>query len=184
MDFSIILACTLQGGIGFKNTLPWKIKEDMQHFKNITSRSEQPDLMNAVIMGRKTWESIPKKFRPLDKRINVVLSRNPEFFPDNEQVLVYGSLDEALEALVNNKKVGKVFITGGSTLYDEALLSPRCKSVYLTTVISHFECDTFLTNFFETLDKHFFNPGPQMDTLEENGVQFDFLHLMRKPQSD
>lgn len=95
--FSIIVASTLDNGIGCNGKLPWRIKRDMEWFKYLTTHhisisnpnesdsnkiflddtSSQNE--NVVIMGRKTWESIPSKFRPLPKRTNVVLSRNEAY---------------------------------------------------------------------------------------------------------
>ncbi len=74
-----IVACTRDGGIGKEGRLPWKLSGDMAYFKRVTLDTEDvPGARNAVIMGRKTWESIPKSFRPLADRLNVVLSRNPK----------------------------------------------------------------------------------------------------------
>jgi len=75
-----ILACTHNGGIGLNGKLPWRLKEDMKLFKKITTTIQNPNdkekgKLNAVIMGRKTWESIPMKFRPLPNRINIILSK-------------------------------------------------------------------------------------------------------------
>lgn len=75
-----ILACTHDGGIGLNGKLPWRLKEDMKLFKKITTTIQNPNdkekgKLNAVIMGRKTWESIPMKFRPLPNRINIILSK-------------------------------------------------------------------------------------------------------------
>jgi dihydrofolate reductase len=81
----LIAAVTKRNGLGTKGTLPWKLPKEMAHFRKATSATgstsaasngSTSDLMNAVIMGRKTWESIPMKFRPLKGRINVVISRS------------------------------------------------------------------------------------------------------------
>ena len=71
-NFAIIVAADMDGGIGAGNALPWRLKADMEFFKNFTIGNGK----NAVVMGRKTWDSIPQKFRPLPNRINVVISRN------------------------------------------------------------------------------------------------------------
>ena len=78
-NFQLVVACTRQWGIGKAGTMPWKLKLDVAYFKALTTRTADPQKQNAVIMGRKTWESIPTKFRPLAGRINVVLSRAPLF---------------------------------------------------------------------------------------------------------
>jgi dihydrofolate reductase/thymidylate synthase len=73
-SFSVIVAATQRGGIGLKGQLPWKsLPTDLKAFKKITSGTGQ----NAVIMGRKTWDSIPVQFRPLAGRISIILSRSP-----------------------------------------------------------------------------------------------------------
>ena len=78
-NFSLVVAATQKGGIGLKNDLPWpKLKGDMSFFRDLTSTCDDENKMNAVILGRKTWESIPTKFRPLPGRINIVLSRGGE----------------------------------------------------------------------------------------------------------
>ena len=90
---------------------------------------------NAVIMGRKTWESIPSKFRPLAGRTNVVLTRSADFSVDDDHsdVLVCGSLAKAVEAL-ETRTTERVWIIGGSSVYEEAMKSDRCHRVYLTQV--------------------------------------------------
>ena len=75
MTFQLVVAATRKLGIGKAGSMPWKLPGDMAYFKEITSRTADPGKQNAVIMGRKTWESIPSKFRPLPGRINVVLTR-------------------------------------------------------------------------------------------------------------
>jgi dihydrofolate reductase len=74
--YKIIVACTKDYGIGINGSLPFRLKSDMASFKSITTTTRQKHLYNAVVMGRKTWESIPNKFRPLEKRLNVVVTHN------------------------------------------------------------------------------------------------------------
>jgi dihydrofolate reductase len=78
-SITLIVAATLSNGIGATGRLPWRLSKEMAYFAKITSHvPENVTKRNAVIMGRKTWESIPTKFRPLKNRINVVVSRDPE----------------------------------------------------------------------------------------------------------
>eukprot|EP00050_Salpingoeca_kvevrii_P017335 m.64225 g.64225 ORF g.64225 m.64225 type:complete len:104 (-) comp7504_c0_seq2:965-1276(-) len=72
-----VLAGTATGGIGIRGDLPWRIGRDMAFFRRITCETTNPTLRNAVVMGRKTWDSIPARFRPLVSRLNVVITRNP-----------------------------------------------------------------------------------------------------------
>eukprot|EP01039_Chlorochromonas_danica_P002468 gene2468-2703_t len=125
-------------GIGFNGQLPWKIHEDMALFQKLTTQTAAAEKINAVVMGRKTWESIPKKYRPLKGRKNVVLSRSSTAAADlalPEDVLVCKSLEEALEQLAKEENnVENVFIIGGQSLFKEALESSSCQHIYLTEV--------------------------------------------------
>lgn len=127
--------------------------------------------MNAVIMGRKTWESIPEKFRPLKDRVNVVISRKPDALGfgggiDNitskgeevaeETALAVPSLEVALSTLQSRYspypslssnssiQLDSVFIIGGAQIYAQALKLSSCKRVLLTRIKKEYECDTFL----------------------------------------
>ena len=117
-----IVAATAQMGIGRDGTLPWRLKGDMAYFKRVTTEAPAAQ-QNAVVMGRKTWLSIPKKFRPLPGRANVVLSRNPdarEQLDLPEDVACYASLDTALTQMKSREDVAKVFVIGGGELYKAA----------------------------------------------------------------
>lgn len=148
-DFSIIVAADVKRGIGKNGTLPWHVPGDLKYFKELTTRADSPTTKNVVIMGRKTWESIPEKFRPLAGRLNIVLSRNSELvLPAG--VMRQGSLDEALETLSKdplNATTGSIFVIGGGQVYREALSHPQCRYIYLTTIFSDFKCDVFLPPF-------------------------------------
>lgn len=143
--FDIVVALDQARGIGKDNGLPWKLPGDLRFFKKITSAA--PDgKRNAVIMGRKTWESIPEKFRPLPGRLNIVLSRaNNSLLPPG--VLGAASLDEALLCATRDESVSDVFIIGGAAVYSEALRHPHCNRLYVTEIAAQFECDAFLVAF-------------------------------------
>ena len=74
MNFSLVVATDLNRGIGLKGDLPWRLKGDLAYFRDLTSKTLDPNKKNVVIMGRTTWDSIPEKFRPLPNRLNIVLS--------------------------------------------------------------------------------------------------------------
>lgn len=74
--FDVVVAAASNRGIGLQGTLPWKLPSEMARFKSLTSYAEDPTKRNAVIMGYNTWLAIPEKFRPLQNRLNVVLSRS------------------------------------------------------------------------------------------------------------
>ena len=131
-----IVAATAQMGIGRDGALPWRLKGDMAYFKRVTTEAPASQ-QNAVVMGRKTWLSIPKKFRPLPGRANVVLSRNPdarEQLDLPEDVACYASLDAALTQMKARDDVARVFVIGGGELYKAAIGDARCTEVLLTRV--------------------------------------------------
>jgi hypothetical protein len=75
---TIIVAATTSNGIGSNSRLPWRLPAEMKYFARVTSNAPEGK-QNYVVMGRNTWESIPKRFRPLVRRVNVVISRNPDY---------------------------------------------------------------------------------------------------------
>jgi len=143
--FDVVVAADLRRGIAKDGQLPWKLPGDMKFFRELTSKTAAPDRQNAVIMGRKTWQSIPAKRRPLADRINVVLSRDPGYAVP-EQVLVSGSLDQALNEL-SKRQVGRCFVIGGGQIYQEALRHPGLNLLYFTEIQAVFDCDTFFPDF-------------------------------------
>jgi dihydrofolate reductase / thymidylate synthase len=132
---------------------------------------------NVVVMGRKTWMSIPKKFRPLRNRMNVVLTRNEDFKEDG--VLVAKSLSEALskdgltKALPDGQTLGDVFVIGGSSVYDQCIGS--CHKLYLTRVKKQFECDTFFK-----FDESAFELKSSSGILKDSDIPYEFLTYERK----
>ena len=85
MKFNLIVAaCGKSLGIGLNGELPWRLKSEMKYFAETTTKTKDIDKMNAVIMGRKTWESIPLKFRPLKNRFNVILSQQADYLLNSE----------------------------------------------------------------------------------------------------
>lgn len=158
-SFSLIVACDEDGAIGDGLSIPWKLPEDMKYFKEVTSRVEGSKKQNAVVMGRKTWESIPERFRPLAGRLNVVLT-SQSIQPQDGLVVVNGSLYDALKLLATSEynDIGKVFCIGGGVVYSEALKPPCCAflhSAYITRValktgasvkfsLAKAECEMFL----------------------------------------
>jgi len=141
--FSIVVAADQANGIGKGGKLPWRLSAEMAHFKRLTTEAPA-GRRNAVIMGRKTFESILPKFRPLSDRFNMVLSRDPSYRPQG--AFVVSSLDEALRELAKLETLGQVFCIGGGELYTAALLHVRCVRVHLTRVHATFDCDTRLAD--------------------------------------
>lgn len=139
MTFSIIVAADRNNGIGCRGKLPWpRLKHDLEHFKALT-------MGGAVIMGRRTWDSLPASVRPLPGRLNVVLTRFGRGWPalDDRTGAFYGSsLDESL-AFTDKSRMSP-FVIGGGQLYKLTLAHQDCSTVYLTRIDAEYECDTWL----------------------------------------
>eukprot|EP00808_Paulinella_micropora_P024475 g15460.t1 len=176
--FSLVVAATaLTNGIGFKGGLPWpRIPGDMAFFKKITSEEAPPEKMNAVIMGRKTWESIPAQFRPLPDRYNIVISSQSALRDElnaMKNVQACSSFQEAVKTATSSPQIAQVFIIGGGGVYKEAMQSSLCRKIYLTQVLKQYECDTFLS----PIDMSRFRVVQNGDVLTEKGVPYQMITL-------
>lgn len=156
--FSIIGAmCTSTRGIGFNGGLPWqRLPSDMKFFRTITlqqpvyrGKINNTTTQNALIMGRKTWDSIPNK--PLKNRLNIVISRRRRSWvaPSNqaENVHVCENFNAALEFIKKSENIGNVFVIGGSEIFETAIKSDLCYRIYLTEIHKNFTCDVFFPEF-------------------------------------
>ena len=128
--FNIIAAMDFNHGIGCKGKLPWDIKGDLKFFKEITKTSP-------LIMGRKTWESLPVK--PLPNRENIVISKKNKM----------NSLQKALDYCWDKNQIP--FIIGGSSLYEEAINHPNLDGLFLTLIHGVYKADVFFPAIPENL---------------------------------
>lgn len=126
------------GAIGFEGGMPWHLPEDMRRFKELT-------VSHPVIMGRKTWESLSPKYRPLPNRDNIVVSRDPTYTAPGATVV--DSLDDALD-LARQEAIpddgldrSEIWIIGGGQLYREAM--PFADKAYVTQISMHADADTY-----------------------------------------
>ncbi len=122
--------------IGNKGAIPWNIPEDMKRFKDITTG-------HPVIMGRKTWESLPKHFRPLPDRTNIVLNNDAQM--EAEGCTIIATLEDALEVAKKSPGGEEIFIIGGGQIYTFTL--PRVDRLYLTVVDKEVLGDTFFPEY-------------------------------------
>jgi len=129
MALNLIFARARNGVIGHNNTLPWHLPEDLAHFKATT-------LGQPVIMGRKTWDSLPVKFRPLPGRMNMVVTRQTDWQSDGAHVV--HSVDEALQACPTE---AQPWVIGGAELYRLAM--PLATRVVVTEIDADYEGDAF-----------------------------------------
>jgi len=162
-ELVLIAGVARNRAIGRDNQLLWHLPEDMAHFKALT-------LGHPVIMGRKTWDSLPAKFRPLPGRRNLVLTRQAGLQLDGAEVL--GSLDEALTACAGS---AQVFVIGGAQIYADAL--PQADRLELTEVQADFaDADSF----FPAWDPQAFAEFSRQAGRGANGLGYDFVSYQRR----
>jgi dihydrofolate reductase len=176
IPLALIVAATIKNGIGKNGALPWPmLKKEMAYFARVTKRvpmpnntgSVQSDALetaildgtrrNVVIMGRKTWDSIPPKFRPLKDRTNIVISTQDrkQLNGVTDDVLVASNITSGLQTLDEAVKagqalpVGRAFVIGGSSIYATALELEQAKHVLLTRIDKEHDCDTFFPELNE-----------------------------------
>lgn len=171
MNFSLVVAIDAQSGIGKNNTMAWSLPTDLKHFASVTTHTKDPLKINAVIMGRNTWESLPAKHRPLKGRVNVVLSRSADLqLPAG--VLLCSSIDEALQKIATILNIESAHIIGGGKVFEEAIKHPNCATIYLTKLEQAFNCDAF----FPQIDENIFKITERSGMKNENNIDFEFLN--------
>jgi dihydrofolate reductase len=162
---SIVAAVARNGVIGRDNAIPWRIPEDLARFRELTTG-------HPVVMGRRTWDSLPERFRPLPGRRNVVVTRDPEWRADGTERA--GSLDEAL-ALVDG--ASRAFVIGGGQLYVEAL--PLADELLLTEIDSDIAGDTL----FPPWERAAFDEVSREEHMSVTGLPFAFVTYARRGQA-
>lgn len=171
---SIIVACSQNNVIGKSGTLPWRQSADLRRFKALTSG-------HSLVMGRKTYESIPK---PLPDRTSIVITRNPVAFSEKHKqaklelpqgtsvVVAYtfvGALAQALD------EGGRVFIVGGGEIYEQALSAGIVSEIYLTRIACTLDGDTFfpeLTDAWQLVEESSFSAD------DKNEYAYTFQHYI------
>ncbi|XP_015609384.1 dihydrofolate reductase isoform X2 [Cephus cinctus] len=156
------------------------LRSEMAYFSRMTTMTKDPAKKNIVLMGRRTWECIPKKYRPLQGRINVVLSSQSLNLGDD--AIVCKSIPHVIEMVSQyplKDKVEKIWVIGGSSVYKASMDSPNFYRLYLTRIKKHFECDTF----FPPIPNNFtlvHDAEVPTDTQEENGIEFEYQIYEKK----
>jgi dihydrofolate reductase len=153
----LVLAMASNGIIGVRGAIPWRIAEDMKRFKAIT-------LGKPVVMGRKTWDSLPRK--PLPGRQNIVVTRDPAWRADG--AVAVRSLDEALA-----REAPEISVIGGAEIYRAAL--PIADAVELTEVHADFDGDARLPPF----DPRAWREVAREDHTTPEGLRYSFVRLER-----
>jgi dihydrofolate reductase len=190
-----------QWAIGNAGEIPWRCPPDISYFNKLTVETTQSRQVNAVIVARRTWESIPEKFRPLPDRLNIVISqklwdgeeegyeegRYP--YPIAPPTKIFPTLQRALDWLNFDISarlfVDKVWVIGGAQLYDEAINHPDCENIYFTEIVPSRTVEKADT-FFPQLKKDDWPLVSADPPIEEEprqdkmGNKFRFLVYKRK----
>lgn len=173
MEYALIAAMDRERGIGKDGTLPWRLSDDLQYFHTVSTGTPPPGKRNASIMGRTTWESIPPKRRPLQYRLNVVITSDPNYEVP-EGVIRVGSLEAALAAVADRDDVHELFVIGGGRVFSEAINRPECTKLYLTEVDTVVGADAFFPEIPPD-----FKEVSRSEQREENGYQYQFVTYER-----
>jgi len=153
---TLIAAVARNGVIGIDNRLPWHLPADLKHFKTLT-------VDHTVIMGRKTWESLPAKFRPLPGRRNIVVTRDAGYRAEGAAVAL------SLPAAIAAAESGEAFVIGGAELYAAAL--PLADRLQLTEIDAAFEGDTH----FPAIDPRHWRETARETHRDEAGFDYAFV---------
>jgi dihydrofolate reductase len=162
MNLNLIYARARNGVIGRNNAMPWHLPEDLAHFKQTTMGCP-------VLMGRKTWDSLPARFRPLPGRVNVVLTRNQNWKENGCQR--FSDMESALQSLKDHPEI---WVIGGAQIYAQAL--PLARRVVVTEIDADFEGDAFAPDL-----------GPQWTEVARSrhvsatGLQYSFATYQQTP---
>ena len=165
MKVSLLAAVARGGVIGRDGRVPWRLPEDMARFRELTTG-------HPVVMGRRTWDSLPEPFRPLPRRRNIVVTRNEKWNAAGAERA--SSVDEALRALADDESV---FVIGGAEIYSATL--PLADELLLTEVELDVEGDTL----FPEWDRHAFTEVAREEHVGSDGTHFAFVTYRRADSS-
>lgn len=160
---SIIVAIGRNRAIGKENELLWSIPDDIRRFKETTTG-------HPVIMGRKTWESLPPSFRPLPNRTNIVITRDSEYKAPGATIV--SSFPEALSYARDGEGAEEIFAIGGQWVYECAL--PFASRLYLTVIDGEKEGDAFFPAYESEFTREVFR-----EEREWEGLRYAWLTLER-----
>jgi len=170
MQVAIIAAVSENGVIGALNRIPWTLPNDLKSFKKLT-------VDHTVLMGRRTWESIPPKYRPLPQRRNLVLSRSDSYKAEGAEV--FNSIVEVLRSGVDQGEE-TLFVIGGTELYQQCF--KFATTLYITEVHAFVEGDTFFPEYDKNLFKEISRERFEADDKHDH--DFSFVVRRRGPPSE
>ena len=198
INVNIIVAHCNGGGIGKDGNIPWKLQRDMKYFKGLTTDTYNDDgnlienTRNAVIMGRKTYESIPEKFRPLSDRYNLVLSSNKHKNLTVDEIDHHLGIDlhymnsykELYDSIIEHRtSIANIYVIGGGSIYNDFLWNENVhkmfnvKMIYVTRIRKKYDCDAY----FPKIPSNYFIEDYTPD-FEEDNHKYYFIRYEKKEQ--
>ncbi|KAK4050675.1 hypothetical protein OIV83_003401 [Microbotryomycetes sp. JL201] len=144
LPVTLIVAATRSNAIGRDSSLPWRLPKEMAYFARVTKQTTTREKKNVVIMGRKSWQGIPAKFRPLTERFNIVVG-------GAQDTVLVSSFEQACAEISKSDTINRAFLIGGAQLYSQVMSKPSSDDyildrILLTRVKTDFnDCDAFLT---------------------------------------
>ncbi|SEA87558.1 dihydrofolate reductase [Variovorax sp. YR216] len=160
---NLILARAANGVIGLNGVMPWHLPEDLAHFKKQTGGAP-------VIMGRKTWDSLPPRFRPLPGRRNIVITRQPDWLAEGAERVA--SLQEAL-SICERDASPEAWVIGGAQIYAEA--EPIAQRAIITEIARDYEGDAFAPRFGGG-----WHEVARESHIAASGIPYSFVTLERR----
>jgi len=156
------------------NTIPWNLKNDLQFFRYITSKTKDLTKRNAIIVGRKTFQTFPK---PLPNRLNIIVTSNPNLIQTTDNIQITNTFENAIQRASEDSTIENIFIIGGVLIYEAAMQTGLVKRIYLTRIKGDFQCTTIwssldLTNYRriesipDDIEKFFHTPTEPEHHLE------------------
>jgi dihydrofolate reductase len=169
MIISLVAAVATNRVIGKDNDLPWRLPDDMKFFMETT-------IDHFVIMGRKSYEALPPKFKPLPNRVNIIITRQADYAADD--CIIAGTIEEALADAETNAQQ-EVFIIGGGNIFAQAI--PLADKLYLTEVKASIDGDTFWPEYDQSQWQEVSRQHHDID--DRHNYEFDFVVYDRKPEN-
>lgn len=169
MNVNLIWAQAKNGVIGNHGAMPWHIPEDLAHFRQITQNKP-------VIMGRKTWDSLPEKFRPLPYRRNIILTRSPkwgvELSNSNSLVKIANSIETSMSPIIVGREVAEVWVVGGGQIYSQFLR--YASRIEITEIQEDIDGDTKAPELSSAWKEE-----RRVHNLSSSGIRFDFVTYLK-----
>ena len=177
--FNIVVCYCNKNGIGRNNCIPWRLNDDLRHFRFVTTSN--PENKNFVIMGRNTWESIPKEHRPLKDRYNIVLSSKKKFIDSDKVDYIGSSFENAITYIDLNQDLymnSNIFIIGGEQIYKYVMekYESNIDKLYITELYSSIVCD----KVFPVINKEVFRITKVSDFKKEKDSYFRYFTYERR----